>query len=219
MTDAEKAAFIKTLPPGANLTFSGHEMLYLGHEGDKLYVISSVYSLRLPGNNFNTVTKGTHINTLDVLRRDNQTWLHHMKEASIPFYGAEHPDYKENVTPAPEPKPEPKPAPQIRKSNPMTAAGKTVTLKAKSLKKKSRTITRAKALSVKKAKGQLTYTLKGVTKKKYQKYFRVDASSGTIHVRKKLKKGTYQLTIHITAEGTKSYYPGTKTTKVKVKVV
>ena len=94
MSDREKAAFIKKLPPGTDLIFNGHEMLYLGYEGDRIYVISSVYSLRIPGDDHNTKTLGTVINTLDIVRGDNKTWLHHLYEAIVPFYSADHEDYK-----------------------------------------------------------------------------------------------------------------------------
>ena len=90
MKDEEKASFIKKLPPGTDLIFNGHEMMYIGHEGDRLYVISPVHSLRLPGETENTRVLGTVINTLDVCRGDDRTWLHHLHEAVIPFCSADH---------------------------------------------------------------------------------------------------------------------------------
>ena len=89
MGDNEKASFIKTLPPGTDLMISGHEMMYLGYEGDRIYVISPVCDLRLPGDSENTRVLGTVINTLDIWREDDQTWLHHMYEAMIPFCSAD----------------------------------------------------------------------------------------------------------------------------------
>ena len=89
MSDEEKISFIKTLPPGTSLMISGHEMMYLGHEGDRMYVISPVCDLRLPGDSENTRVLGTVINTLDICREDDQTWLHHLYEAMIPFCSAD----------------------------------------------------------------------------------------------------------------------------------
>ncbi len=97
MSDDEKASFIKKLPPGTDLIFDGHEMMYLGYEGDRIYVISSAYSVRLPGEDKNTKTLGTFINTLDMCRGDNRTWLHHLYGAIVPFYSADHEDYKVSI--------------------------------------------------------------------------------------------------------------------------
>jgi len=85
MSDEEKASFIKKLPPGTDLVFNGHEMMLLGYEEDRIYVISPVSDLRLPGDSENTRVLGTVINTLDMWRGDDQTWLHHLYEAMIPF--------------------------------------------------------------------------------------------------------------------------------------
>lgn len=97
MSDAEKASFIKKLPPGTLLALDGHEMLYLGYEGDRIYVISSAYSVRLPGESENTKVLGTAINTLDICRGDNKTWLSHLYMAIVPFYSADHEDYRVSI--------------------------------------------------------------------------------------------------------------------------
>ena len=89
MSDEEKASFIKKRPPGTDLVFNGHEMMLLGYEEDRIYVISPVSDLRLPGDSENTRVLGTVINTLDIWREDNQTWLHHLYEAMIPFCSAD----------------------------------------------------------------------------------------------------------------------------------
>jgi len=60
-----------------------------------------------------------------------------------------------------------------------------LTLKAKALKKSSKTI---KVLTVKGAKTKLTYKLISVKKAKFKKYFKVNSSTGRIKVNKKLKK-------------------------------
>ena len=84
MSDEEKAAIIKQLPLGAELIFYGHAMLYLGHEGDKLYVISSVSNLMVNGSK--TRVRGNVINTLDIQRADGTSWLHNLHTAAIPYY-------------------------------------------------------------------------------------------------------------------------------------
>ena len=84
MSDEEKAAIIKELPLGSELLFSGHAMLYLGHEGDKLYVISSVSNLVSDG--IKLRVRGAVINTLDITRANGKSWLTSLDTAEIPFY-------------------------------------------------------------------------------------------------------------------------------------
>ena len=86
-TDEEKKEIIKSLPLGAELLFSGHAMIYLGCEGDKLYVISSVSNLMVDG--VKTRVRGVVINTLDIKRASGKTWLSQLHTASIPYYRAE----------------------------------------------------------------------------------------------------------------------------------
>ena len=45
MDSAQKAKLVESLPLGAILYISGHEMIYLGHEGDQQYVTSSISSI------------------------------------------------------------------------------------------------------------------------------------------------------------------------------
>lgn len=92
-SDEDKAAFIKRLPIGTILNFPGHEMLYLGYEGDKIYVLSSVSNIRMPGASSNTRVRGAIINTLDIWRANNRTWLNNLTLALIPFYSSDHPDH------------------------------------------------------------------------------------------------------------------------------
>ena len=83
MTDAEKTELIKTLPPGSVLFFSGHEMIYLGYEGDQLYVISSVSSIMLDG--ARARIRSGIINTLDAKRANGNTWLTSLTYANVPY--------------------------------------------------------------------------------------------------------------------------------------
>ena len=91
-TDAEKKEIIKQLPLGAELLFSGHAMIYLGSEGDKLYVISSVSNLML--DDVKTRVRGVVINTLDIKRANGKTWLSELHTATIPYYRAEAEDIR-----------------------------------------------------------------------------------------------------------------------------
>ena len=90
MSDAEKTAFIRTLPPGTILVFPGHEMMYLGYEGDLLYVISSVSTVMLDGER--TRVRGGVINTLNVTRANGHTWLQDLKTAEVPYLSSDDPD-------------------------------------------------------------------------------------------------------------------------------
>jgi len=105
-----------------------------------------------------------------------------------------------------------------RIENPMTAKGRTVKLRYKSLRKKAQVIKRTKAISINKAQGKVTYKLAGVNKKKFKKYFKINKNTGDITVRKKLKKGTYKLKVKISAAGNSNYLAGTKTVTLKVKI-
>lgn len=93
LSDEEKTAMIKRLPIGTILFFKGHEMLYLGYEGDKIYVLSSVSNVRMPGASSNTRVRGAVINTLDIWRANNRSWLNNLSLALIPFYASDHKDH------------------------------------------------------------------------------------------------------------------------------
>ena len=105
-----------------------------------------------------------------------------------------------------------------RKTNPMTVKGRTVAIRYKKIKQKTQTVSRKKAVKLSKAKGKVTYKLLGVTKKKFKKYFKVNARTGKITVKKGLKKGSYKLKIRITATGNSSYKKISKTAKVTINI-
>ena len=96
--------------------------------------------------------------------------------------------------------------------NPIYVKAKKVTLKASKLKSKKLSVKRAKAVTVKNAKGKLTYK-----KAKGNKKITV-ANNGKITVKKGLKKGNYKVKIMVTAAGNGNYKPLTKTVTVKIKV-
>lgn len=89
------------------------------------------------------------------------------------------------------------------------------TLKAKKLKKKAQTIKAAKVTKGDSAKTKLTYKLVKANKSKSK--FKV-AANGKITVKKKLKKGTYKLTIKASAEKSANYQAASKNFVVTIKV-
>ena len=86
------------------------------------------------------------------------------------------------------------------------------------MKKAKRTIVRKDAIKVKKAEGDVTYTLKSVKKAKYRKYFTINKKSGKITVKKGLRKGTYRITVKVKAAGNNKFRRMTKQVTVKVRV-
>ena len=97
-------------------------------------------------------------------------------------------------------------------------AGKKVyTLKVKKLKKKAQTV--KKPVKVTNSAGtKVTYKLASVKKAKFKKKFKVNASNGTITVKKGVKKGTYTVKIKVTTAANDKYAAAAKTVAVKVKV-
>ena len=106
-----------------------------------------------------------------------------------------------------------------RKANPMKVKGKTVTIRYKKISGKTLYIKRTKAIKLSKAKGKVTYKLLSVTKKKFKKYFKVNAKNGKVIVSKGLPEGTYKVKVKVTAAGNKTYKKLSKTVKITVKVV
>ena len=107
--------------------------------------------------------------------------------------------------------------------NTMKAKGRAVKIKYSKVKKKTRKIKRAKAITIKKAVGKVTYRRIKITAKKKllkqaKKKIRV-AKNGKIILRKGLKKGVYKLTVRVRAAGDKAFRPLSKKVKIKIKVV
>ena len=102
--------------------------------------------------------------------------------------------------------------------NPLIVQGKSVKLKYKKLRKKAQTIANYKAYTISGAQGQVMYTLAGIDKTKYKKYFKVNAVTGAIKVKKKLKKGEYELLIKVTSDGGVNYDPAEEYVSIFVKV-
>ena len=98
-------------------------------------------------------------------------------------------------------------------ANTLSVTGKTVTAKAKALKKKAKTFSRTKVLTVSNAKGTVTYV-----KAKGNKKITINKSTGKVTVKKGLKKGTYKVVVKVTAAGNGTYKKATKSATFTVKV-
>ena len=86
MSIEEKLLILDEMPLGAALCFSGHEMMYLGKENGKYYVISTVSSIMSPYTGKRLRTRDVMINTLDVKRANGQSWLQALNMAFMPCY-------------------------------------------------------------------------------------------------------------------------------------
>ena len=85
MSDAEKCRILDGLPAGTTLFFRGHEMMYLGAEDGRYYVISSVSSAADPFGPGRIRIRSVVINSLDMKRPNNSTWLGNLTTAVIPY--------------------------------------------------------------------------------------------------------------------------------------
>ena len=82
------------------------------------------------------------------------------------------------------------------------------------VKKKAQTVA---CITVKKAKGKVTYALSSVAKETFKKYFKVNAKNGKITLKKGTPKGTYTIAVKVTAKGNDNYKALSK--KVTFKIV
>ena len=114
----------------------------------------------------------------------------------------------------PTPTPTPTPTPAEKKSNPLSAKGKTVNVTIAALSSKSQTIARKKAITVSNAKGTVTYSKRSGNNK-----ITINRSTGKITVKKGLGKGTYKLKVNVKASGNSSYKAKTVSVTVTIKVV
>ena len=109
---------------------------------------------------------------------------------------------------------------RIRKAaNPLKVKGKNATVRFKKLKKKAQSLPVTKTVVfLKKGEGTMSYKLAGVTKAKYKKYFKVNAKTGKLTIKKGLKKGTYKLKITVTAKGN-TYYKASDNMTIVSKII
>lgn len=100
----------------------------------------------------------------------------------------------------------------IRMLNPMKVKVTTKTVKVKTLKKKALVVT---PMKVTYAKGKVTYKVVGGNAKS-KKALALNTKTGKITVKKKTKKGKYQIKVKVTAAGTTAYKALSKTVTVTV---
>lgn len=81
-SDAEKTAALKKLPLGTLLRVRGKELFYLGHVGDRLYVISSSDVQTKDSDELHS----TVLDTMDTLVSDGTTLLNNLTLAVVPYY-------------------------------------------------------------------------------------------------------------------------------------
>ncbi|MCR5625680.1 MAG: SH3 domain-containing protein [Lachnospiraceae bacterium] len=84
--EKDKKALLDELPPGSILFLKGHEMIYLGSEDGKYYVLSSSSSMMDPSGKEEKVRiRSVIINTLDAKRVNGTTWFDAIYEAAVPY--------------------------------------------------------------------------------------------------------------------------------------
>ena len=85
LSDAEKENVIRKLPLGAVLFFKGHEMLYLGSDNGRYYVIDALSSMLSISGGSKMRVRSVVVNTLDIKRPSGKTWLSELNLANIPY--------------------------------------------------------------------------------------------------------------------------------------
>ena len=104
----------------------------------------------------------------------------------------------------------------LRAANPLSVKGKTVSLKAKKVKKKTQTLAVTKVITfAKTGQGAMTYI-----KKSGHKKITINNKTGKVTVKKGLKKGTYKVVVKAKAAGNANYMPSAEklvTFKIRIK--
>ncbi|MCR5788796.1 MAG: SH3 domain-containing protein [Lachnospiraceae bacterium] len=83
--DDDKKELLNELPAGTILFIKGHEMIYLGHEDDNYYVISSSSSIYDQETEGKKRIRSVIINSLEERRVNGNTWLSELYEAAVPY--------------------------------------------------------------------------------------------------------------------------------------
>jgi hypothetical protein len=101
----------------------------------------------------------------------------------------------------------------IRKSdNMLSVKSRTAKISYRKLKKKSRTLVVSKVIRFKnKGVGQLTYTAVNNSRK-----ISINKKTGTVTLKKGIKKGTYKLKVKVRADGNNNYNAVAKTVTAKI---
>ena len=90
MLKEERIRVLEGIPFGSILYFNGHEMMYLGAENGKYYVISAVGSMMQPGSpSVRQRIRSFVVNTLEVKRANGNSWLDELTLAIVPYFGVD----------------------------------------------------------------------------------------------------------------------------------
>ncbi len=123
-------------------------------------------------------------------------------------------EYKEDKSAAETPATEtPAVVKTVKAKNPMTVKGKTATVKYSIVKRKAQSLKITKALTIRNAKGTVTFTKISGNKK-----IVINRKTGKITIKKGLKKNSYKVKVKVKAAGNKKYKPITKTVVFKIKI-
>lgn len=100
-----------------------------------------------------------------------------------------------------------------RADNPVSIAGKKITLKRSVLKKHSKKVKRSKVLKIRHAQGKVTFD-----KTEGDPKIRIHKKTGRVTVKKGIKKGTHTVTVRVIVSGNSNYEPADKTISFKIRI-
>jgi len=90
MCREERIAVLDAVPAGSVLYFSGHEMMYLGKDNGKYFVVSAIGSIMQPQNpTVRQRIRSTVINSLEIKRSNGNMWIDDLNLALVPFRSAD----------------------------------------------------------------------------------------------------------------------------------
>ena len=107
----------------------------------------------------------------------------------------------------------------VKFANPLKIKAKKTSVSASKLKKRAQTLGVKRVIkTLRKGKGTVKYTLASAKKgtRSYKKYFKVNAKTGKVTIKKGLKKGTYKVRIRVTAAGNANYKKAVKTVSSRI---
>ena len=91
-SNEEKRIILDGLPLGSVLFFNGHEMLYLGSENGRYYVINAASSMMNPWDAAaRQRSRVVAVNTLDARRTNGKSWLSELSYINVPYLSADTP--------------------------------------------------------------------------------------------------------------------------------
>ena len=100
-----------------------------------------------------------------------------------------------------------------KKANPLTVSGKTASVAYSKVKKAAQSLGVTKVLAISKAQGTKSFSKVSGNAK-----ITINKSTGKVTVKKGLKKGSYKVTVKVTAAGNSTYKKGTKKATFTIKV-